>query len=208
MKTKKEQNEDVVRDTHEHQILPCPMTARELQEENVHLFKILQDQDDLKARKKSLMADIKSQEETLAEILLESRKKIRSRQIMRSVPVTLQLNFTKLTATSYRDDTGEQFNERPMNQDERRMLNAMDPLPGMEDVDAKPVGDPIKFPVTNTTPTDPPDTEPMTEDEATQHATEMFGPIEVAGVDINGAADLSEDEDDEYGFGNDEEETE
>jgi hypothetical protein len=189
--TKKEieKNEDVVRETHEHQILACPMTPDELQSENVHLFKILQDQDDLKAQKKSIMADLKSQEEKLAEILLESRKKIRSRQIMRSVPVTLQLNFTKLTATSYRDDTGEQFNERPMTSDEKRMLNAMDPLPGMEDVDEP---EPVE-PVTDLTPTDPPDTEPMTEAEADAHATEKFG-TDVAGVDINGAADLSDDE--------------
>ena len=188
MKKKIDKNEDVVRDTYEHQVLACPMTPRELQDENVHLFRVLQDQDDLKARKKSIMADLKSQEETLAEILLESRKKIRSRQIMRSVPVTLQLNFTKLTATSYRDDTYEQFNERPMNSAERRMLNAIDPFPGMEDVDAKP----IDVPVTDTTPTDPPETEQMTEQEATDHATEMFGPADEK----------------EYDFGFNEEETE
>jgi len=63
--------------------------------------------------------------------------------------------------------------------------------------------------VTNTTPTDPPETEQMTEEEVDAHATDKFGPTEVAGVDINGAADLSEDEpEEEYDFGFDEEETE
>ena len=204
----KQTTSDVIRESHEPQILPCTMTEAEVQGEQSHLLQVMQEADDLESQRKAVASDFKARKDKQDEILMDCRKKLRSRQVMRSIPCTLHMNFSKLTVTTVREDTGETINERPMTQDERRMLNAMDPLPGMEDVDAKPVGDPIKFPVTDTTPTDPPETEQMTEEQVDAHATEMFGPIEVAGVDINGAADLSEDEDDEYGFGNDEEETE
>jgi hypothetical protein len=123
------------------------------------------------------MADCKSRKERLTQIVDESRHKLRSKQVMRSIPCTLYLNFTKLTATTVRLDTGEQVNQRPMNQDERNMLNATPTLwpEKQEEVDDDVDGA-----------ADLSDDEPLSEQEANDHAVEMFG---------------QEDDDGEWGMG-------
>jgi len=183
-KLKSDINNDVIRDTEEPNILPCEMTGQELEDEYKNLMRIMQDMDDLERQRKAVASDFKSRKDKLDEMLEESRKKIRSKQIMRSIMCTLKLNFTKLLATLIRHDTGEQVNERPMNNDERRMLNATHPLPGMEYVDERRM-----LNATHPLPgmedvdelrilTDPPEGEPLTEDEASAHATDKFGPNE------------------------------
>ena len=203
---------DVIGDTHEPHTLACDMTEAELQDEQANLLRLLQDIEDLELQKKSVVADFGARKNKLAEMMEESRKKLRSKEVMRSIMCILQFNFTKLVATLTREDSGERVSERPMTGEEKRLLNATPTLPGMEEVSGinpEMTGDPIE-PETNLTPTDPPEGEPLTEEEADVHATEKFGP-ELSDDDklISDAADLSEDEPkEEYNFGLNEEETE
>ena len=204
-------NEDIIRDTEEPHTLACKMTEAELQGEQDNLLRLLQDVEELDLQKKSVVADFASRKKKLDEMLEASRKKLGSKDVMRSIMCTLKLNFTKLTATLFRQDTYEQVNERPMNEEERRMLNETPDLPGMEEEEPEsqePVGDTLKFPETmGNKPgpdfTEPPETEPLTPEEATAEATDKFGPGEDP-QDIGGAADLSDDEPEEekeYNFG-------
>ena len=199
---KKKQDDDVIRETQEHNILPCDMTKEELAQENINLLNTLQAVDDLESERKALVADCKSRKERLGQISDESRHKLRSKQVMRAIPCTLYLNFTKLTATTVRLDTGEQVNQRPMNQDERNMLNATPTL--WPEKDASPDPTETDTPTDSGTETSDPVTgTQLTEQEATDHATEMFGPDDLGLIplthdeDISDAADLSEDEDPE-----------
>jgi len=195
--TTSDTNADVVKETEEPHILACPMTGLELDSEQENLLRLLQDMEELELQKKSVVADFASRKKKFDEMLEASRKKLRSKETMRSIMCTLQLNFTTLIARLIRQDNGDQVNERPMNEEERRMLNATPELPGMDE-DAEALG-----PEPDTTPTEPPEGEPLTGDEATANATEKFGPDEDE-KDISGAADLSDDEpegDEEYNFG-------
>jgi len=187
-------NEDVIKLTHEPHILACVMTETEVQQEQAHLLRTMQDGDDLEMQRKAVASDFRARKEKLEEILMECRKKLRSGLVMRAIPCTLHMNFSKLTVTEVRDDTGEVVNERPMQQNERNLLNATAPLPGMEEVSGinqEMAGDGGPGPATasegmeTTSSTSPFDAEPMTEEEAEAEATEKFGP----------------EDDDEFGMG-------
>lgn len=133
------EEKDVVRETKERNILPCDMTKEEIAAENIVLLNTLQGLDDLEAERKALMADVKSRKEKLCQITEECRTKLRSRQIMRPIDCTLYLNFTQLTATTVRNDTCEQVQQRAMNKDERNMLNATPSLWPEEETEAEPL---------------------------------------------------------------------
>jgi len=110
---------DLTKNTKEYHVLPCKMSEKELADENVTLLDILQRIEDLEITRKAQMADLKAQKEKLIEIMEDSRKKLRSKQIMRSIECDLLLNMSRLTATLRRRDTDEVVVERSMTPEER-----------------------------------------------------------------------------------------
>jgi len=184
---------DMIKITKEANVLQCPMTEQEIQAEQGVLLRTLQSMDDLATEKDAAIADFKFRDKKLKEKFNECRVRLATRNIMRGIECSLLLNWTQLTATLTRLDTGEVVQQRAMNDDERKMPNTpelpfddknYDPtiqedtsaetvIEGEQEDDQSP--DPTDAGSSPGTDDQSPDPT-MTKDEVNAHAEEKFGP--------------------------------
>ena len=126
--------DDVIRDTKETHVLKCPMTKQEIESEHVTLVDTLQRIDEVLLEEKTLKSQIKVKKDTLAQLIEDCRTHIRDKVIMRSIECNLSLNLSRLTATLTRLDTGEVVNERPLSNEEKRLVQQPSLFPDEPDV--------------------------------------------------------------------------
>ena len=113
--------EDSVKTTKETHVLPCPITEVERAEYANKLAECIQDLRALEDERKQVMKSFASRKQDLETDTATLSRTVRSGEVMKSVECELVLNYTRLTATLKRTDTGEVVNERPMTQQERQM---------------------------------------------------------------------------------------
>jgi len=112
---------DVIQKTQEPHRVKCVLTSDEKAEAAMELANAYQAMESLAIEKKTAMTAFKQRKEKLEEQIHITSLMVKEGVAMRNVTCELQLNYSKLTATIKRIDTGEIVEEREMTRDEKQM---------------------------------------------------------------------------------------
>jgi len=112
---------DLVKVAHEPHHLPCELGEKDKAEAADRLAKALEQAESFALEHKSVTGGFKSRTGALNEQIHRLMVNVRDGVEMRSIDCELRLNYTKLTATLVRKDTGEVVEERPMTSEEKQM---------------------------------------------------------------------------------------
>lgn len=121
MAKKPKENEDRVSVTHEPHPLACKLTIEDRAYAAGQLAEAIQSLEVLDVERKTAMKEFGTRAAQLARQVRILSKQVKDGEAVRSVDCELRLNYTKLTATLVRTDTGEITEERPMTEDEKQM---------------------------------------------------------------------------------------
>jgi len=120
-KKKTDDGDDRVKITHEPRDLSCSLSTKERAEAANKLADVLDDIARLEDDKKTMAADLNAQIKRLTAEVRQLTRQVKEGTATRSVLCELKLNWTKLTATTVRTDTGEVVDERGMTEDEKQL---------------------------------------------------------------------------------------
>jgi len=120
-KKKTDDSDDRVKITHEPRDLSCSLSTKERADAANKLADVLDDIMRLEDDKKTMAADLSAQIKRLSAEVRQLTRQVKEGTATRSVLCELQLNWTKLTATTVRTDSGQVVEERGMTEDEKQL---------------------------------------------------------------------------------------
>ena len=112
---------DLIKVTHEPHTLGCKLGVKEKAEAADQLATVIQSAESLELEKKSVLGDFKSRMDALKERIHNLTMQVKDGVEMKSIKCELRLDYTKLTASLIRMDSGEIVEERPMTEEEKQM---------------------------------------------------------------------------------------
>ena len=120
-KKKTDDSDDRVKITHEPRDLSCSLSTKERADAANKLADVLDDIMRLEDDKKTMAADLSAQIKRLSAEVRQLTRQVKEGTATRSVLCELKLNWTKLTATTVRTDSGQVVEERGMTEDEKQL---------------------------------------------------------------------------------------
>jgi len=112
---------DRIKVTHEPHPLACKLTTQDRAVAAGQLAEAIQNLEALDIQHKTDTKDFNSLKQQLAGSVHRLSREVANGEAVRSVDCELRLNYTTLTASYWRTDTGEMFDQRPMTEDEKQM---------------------------------------------------------------------------------------
>ncbi len=120
MAKKEAKSKDRIKVTHEPHPLACKLTTQDRAFAAGQLAEAIQNLESLEVEHKVETKNYNSRKQQFTGSIHRLSREVSNGEAVRSVDCELRLNYTTLTASLVRTDTGEMFEERPMNEDEKQ----------------------------------------------------------------------------------------
>jgi len=120
-KENEKESDDPIKVTHEPHPLPCKLTTEDRAIAAGQLAEAIQNLESLEIAHKTDTKEFNSLKQQFTGSIHRLSREVANGEATRSVDCELRLNYTNLTATLVRADTGEIVEDRPMTEDEKQM---------------------------------------------------------------------------------------
>ena len=121
MAKKEKETGDRIKITHEPHPLACKLTTEDRAIAAGQLAEAFQNLEALEIQHKTDTKNFNSLKQQFAGSVHRLSREVANGEAVRSVDCELRLNYTTLTASLWRTDTGEMYDQRPMTEDEKQM---------------------------------------------------------------------------------------
>ena len=121
MAKKEKETGDRIKVTHEPHPLACKLTTQDRAIAANQLAEAIQNLEALEIQHKTDTKNFNSLKQQFAGSVHRLSREVSNGEAVRSVDCELRLNYTTLTASLWRTDTGEMYDQRPMTKDEKQM---------------------------------------------------------------------------------------
>ena len=121
MAKKEKETGDRIKVTHEPHPLACKLTTQDRAIAANQLAEAIQNLEALEIQHKTDTKNFNSLKQQFAGSVHRLSREVSNGEAVRSVDCELRLNYTTLTASLWRTDTGEMYDQRPMTEDEKQM---------------------------------------------------------------------------------------
>jgi len=121
MAKKEKESGDRVKVTHEPHALACKLTTEDRAIAANQLAEAIQNLEALEVDHKTDMKNFNSLKQQFTGSIHRLSREVANGEAVRSVDCELRLNYSTLTASLWRTDTGEMYDQRPMTEDEKQM---------------------------------------------------------------------------------------
>lgn len=121
MAKKEKETGDRINVTHEPHPLSCKLTTEDRAVAAGQLAEAIQNLESLEVQRKTDTKNYNSLKQQFAGSVHRLSREVANGEAVRSVDCELRLNYTTLTASLWRTDTGEMYDQRPMTEDEKQM---------------------------------------------------------------------------------------
>jgi len=120
MVKKEKDTGDRIKVTHEPHPLACKLTTQDRAVAAGQLAEAIQNLEALEIQHKTDTKNFNSLKQQFAGSVHRLSREVANGEAVRSVDCELRLNYTTLTASLWRTDTGEMHDQRPMTEDEKQ----------------------------------------------------------------------------------------